>query len=274
VGNLQFFEDVAAGRAASAAEAELLEWVRMMQNEGHTVALVHADLVPLGAVAMSDPIREDAEWVVDFFSKTLGLEVWMCTGDNTATAKAIAEAVGIKNVVAEALPTAKSQCVQQLQRQGGGKKVCFVGDGINDSIALAQADVGIAIGVGAQVAMEAADVTLVRSELSDCAMFLSLSKRTVMTICLNLFWAFCFNFVCLPMAAGLFYPRVHIPPLAAGIGMASSSCLVVFTSLALRLHRSPKTGVWRRPKRARDLEKVPLADPTATMIGSSYAGAV
>merc|ERR1712107_192711 len=98
---------------------------------------------------------------------------------------------------------------------------------------------GIAIGVVAQIVVEAADVALVRSELSDCVTFLSLSKATFRTIMLNFFWAFCFNFLCLPMAAGVFYPSIHIPPLAAGIGMAASSCLVVFSSLRLRYFRPP-----------------------------------
>mmetsp|Transcript_77262 Transcript_77262/g.201196 ORF Transcript_77262/g.201196 Transcript_77262/m.201196 type:complete len:258 (+) Transcript_77262:283-1056(+) len=207
---------------------------------------MHVDTQLVGAVALRDPIRADAAWVVDYMQRTLGLEVWMCTGDNAATAQTIAREVGITNVVAEALPATKSDCVKQLQRTGAGKslrRVCFVGDGINDSIALAQADVGIAIGVGAQVAVEAADVTLVRSELADCVYFLSLSKSTFSTIILNFFWAFCFNFVCLPMAAGVFYPTIHVPPLVAGIGMASSSCLVVMTSLGLRRFQPPRSSL-------------------------------
>merc|ERR1712039_447905 len=113
---------------------------------------------------------------------------------------------------------------------------------------------GIAIGVGAQVAVEAASVALVRSELSDCVTFLSLCKRTFRTIILNFFWAFCFNFVCLPLAAGLFYPHIHIPPLIAGIGMASSSFLVVCSSLMLRRFTSP-TRV------SSNEETIPLAVP-------------
>jgi len=208
---------------------------------------------------MRDPVREDAAWVVDYLANRLGLEVWLCSGDNTATALCIAHEVGIKHVVAEALPSTKCECVQQLQNHGSmaNRKICFVGDGMNDSPALAQADVGIAIGVGAQVAVEAADVTLVRSELGDCITFLSLSIATFRTIMLNFFWAFCFNVVCLPIAAGIFYPAIHIPPLAAGVGMASSSCLVVLSSLQLRRFSPPVPTVQAHSLAVS--ERVPLA---------------
>merc|ERR1711920_835214 len=198
----------------------------------------------------------------NYMEKTLGAEVWLCTGDNVATAQCIADQVGITHVIAEALPTTKSECVAKLQRpeKAGGRlrRVCFVGDGMNDSPALAQADVGVALGVGAQVAVEAADVTLVRAELADCITFLALSKATFRTIMLNFFWAFCFNVVCLPIAAGLFYPKVHIPPLVAGIGMASSSCLVVLSSLRLRSFGPP---VKRKGKR---YQKLAIISPRET----------
>lgn len=271
VGNLRFYEEVALRGQESPAAAELLQWVSVLQEQGHTVVVMHVDAQLVGAVALRDPIRDDAAWVVDFMSKRLGLEVWLCTGDNVATAQSIAREVGIRHVVAEALPTTKGECVQQLQRKGVGRKrrVCFVGDGINDSIALAQADVGIAIGVGAQVAVEAADVTLVRSDLADCITFLSLSKATFSTIILNFFWAFCFNFVCLPMAAGVFYPSIHIPPMAAGIGMASSSSLVVLTSLSLRWFGPPTPpAASRQPKNIEMLPLTSLTDPEPQTLGS------
>jgi len=215
--------------------------VRTNQEQGHTVALLHIDGLAYGAVALQDPIRDEAAWVVKYLEDTLGLEVWMCTGDNSATATAVAREVGISNVVAEALPATKSECVRQLQEQGktGKRRICFVGDGINDSPALAQADLGIAIGVGAQLAVEAAEVALVRAELYDLVSMLALSRKTIRTIFMNFFWAFCFNFVCLPLAAGVFWPWAHIPPLAAGIGMASSSCLVVMSSLLIQTFKPP-----------------------------------
>mmetsp|Transcript_109265 Transcript_109265/g.308255 ORF Transcript_109265/g.308255 Transcript_109265/m.308255 type:complete len:1079 (-) Transcript_109265:87-3323(-) len=250
VGNLRFFEETVGNSPEAPGAAELRSWVVSLQLRGHTVVILHVDGVALGAVALNDPIRPEAKWVVEQLKKTLGLEVWMCTGDNTATAQCIAEKVGIGTaIVAEALPSTKRECVQMLQRSGQ-KRVGFVGDGINDSLALAQADVGVAIGVGAQVVVEAADVALVRSDLSDYVNFLRLSKATFRTIILNFFWAFCFNFVCLPLAAGLFYPLVHIPPLAAGIGMACSSCLVVFSSLTLWRFR-PKAATEPRDVRRR-----------------------
>mmetsp|Transcript_108578 Transcript_108578/g.248832 ORF Transcript_108578/g.248832 Transcript_108578/m.248832 type:complete len:468 (+) Transcript_108578:3-1406(+) len=235
VGNLRFLEESQATAAPG-----LQGWIAEMQVTGHTVVVLHAAGVALGAVGLQDPIREDAVWAVSEMQR-MGAEVWLCTGDNTATAQAIAAEVGIDNVVAEALPSTKGDLVRQLQRQRGGRKrrVCFVGDGINDSPALATADVGVAIGAGAQVAIEAADVVLMRSELADCIGFLALCHLTMRTIALNFFWAFCFNFAMLPMAAGVFYPKVHIPPLAAGMGMAASSCLVVFSSLLIRRFRPP-----------------------------------
>eukprot|EP00928_Gymnodinium_smaydae_P041616 TRINITY_DN28139_c0_g1_i1.p1 TRINITY_DN28139_c0_g1~~TRINITY_DN28139_c0_g1_i1.p1 ORF type:complete len:1113 (-),score=174.82 TRINITY_DN28139_c0_g1_i1:403-3741(-) len=300
VGNLCFFEEVSRGCPETPGSRELREWVTSLQRQGNTVVVLHVEGRPLGACALKDPIRLEARSVVDHLKNKLGLEVILCTGDNTATAQAIADDVGIPTVVAEALPSTKSDCVKSLQRRGAGCKVAFIGDGINDSPALAQANVGIAIGAGAQVAIEAADVILVRSDLDGCVCFLSLSKATFRTIGLNFFWAFCFNFVCLPIAAGVFYPRVHIPPLVAGIGMACSSCLVVGTSLLLRRFRSPSTrGMGSRPlsfservwgllrprawKQLREEEHLPLtgstscaslpdsSTPTAVVIGNSSA---
>jgi len=262
---MSFYEESTHARQEidTQASAKLLAWVASLQQQSHTVLILHVDSQLLGAVALRDPIREDAEWVVDFLTSTLGLEVWLCTGDNAATAQSIAREVGIHHVVAEALPLNKSECVKKLQARGN-TRVCFIGDGINDAPALAQADVGVAIGVGARIAVEAADVALVRSELSDCVAFLALSRATFRTVLLNFFWAFCFNFVTLPMAAGLFYPKVHVPPLAAGIAMAGSSSLVVLSSLQLR-HFQPPGRQPRRPQSAwyRRIEEAAETAPLA-----------
>lgn len=281
VGNMRFYEQAIPREAEPPASAKLRAWVRELQEEGHTVVVLHTDRMPLGAVAMQDPVRENAEWVVAYLTKRLGLEVWLCTGDNAGTAHLVAEQVGIRNVVAEALPATKSECVERLQRNRSGRGrrrfVAFAGDGINDAPALAVADVGIAVGVGAQVTLEAADVTLTRSDLQDCLAFLALSKTTWRTIILNFFWAFCFNFVCLPMAAGLFYPSIHIPPLIAGMGMALSSLLVVSTSLGLKYFKPPdftKNGQLTTNVSLKDVEKLPIIhscdvahDEQATMLG-------
>jgi Cu+-exporting ATPase len=248
VGNLTYFMETMSGQTTQANQA-LLDWMGGMQQQGHIVVLLHVEGRPFGAVALQDPVREEAAWVVGYMEKTLGAEVWLCTGDNAATAQCIADQVGITHVIAEALPSTKSECVAKLQRpeKAGDRprRVCFVGDGMNDSPALAQADVGVALGVGAHVAVEAADVALVRSELSDCVTFLALSKATFRTILLNFFWAFCFNFLCLPVAAGLFYPAVYIPPLVAGMGMACSSLFVVCSSLMLRRFSPPVPRIKR-----------------------------
>lgn len=243
VGNVRFYEEHSGGIPETQGSKVLQDWVSAAQVKGQTVVVLHIDGNALGAVALHDPVREDAAWVVSYLTKTLGLEVWMCTGDNTATAEAVAKEVGITGVVSEALPAVKSDCVKQLQSRSPGsekRRIGFCGDGINDAPALAQADVGIAIGVGAQVAVEAAEVALVRAELGDLASYLALSRKTMRTIFLNFFWAFCFNFVCLPIAAGLFYPKVYIPPVVAGMGMAASSCLVVFSSLCIQRFKPPE----------------------------------
>mmetsp|Transcript_59967 Transcript_59967/g.111206 ORF Transcript_59967/g.111206 Transcript_59967/m.111206 type:complete len:1068 (-) Transcript_59967:44-3247(-) len=289
VGNVRFFEET----CAPGGLGPLQKWLDGMQSHSHTVVLLHVDGKAVGAVAMKDSLREDAPWVVNWLQQKLGAEVWMCTGDNTATAQSIAHEVGITKVIAEALPSTKKACVQQLQekRKGGGlgrSTVAFVGDGMNDSPALAQANVGIAIGVGAQVAVEAADIALVRSELTDLVSFLALGQVTLRTIKLNFFWAFCFNFACLPIAAGvLYYPnRIVIPPLAAGIGMAASSFLVVSSSLLIRCFSPParlaevdtsdlsggSDAKWRlsfHNKAGRDAERVKLTTASFSVLGKS-----
>ena len=162
------------------------------------------------------------------------MDVIMLTGDNARTAEAIKKQVGIKTVIADVLPQDKEEKVRQLQEQG--HKVAMVGDGINDAPALARADVGIAIGAGTDVAIESADIVLMKSDLMDAASAVNLSRAVMRNIKQNLFWAFCYNSICIPVAAGALYPAFHIllTPMIAGAAMSLSSLCVVSNALRLR----------------------------------------
>ncbi|MGB5863149.1 MAG: heavy metal translocating P-type ATPase [Sulfitobacter sp.] len=184
-------------------------------------------------IAVSDPIKPSTAQAIEALH-ALGIKVAMITGDNQATAEAIAAELGIDTVVAEVLPEGKVAALQQLQT--GGRKVAFVGDGINDAPALAHADVGVAIGTGTDVAIEAADVVLMSGDLNGVVNALHVSKRTMRNIRQNLFWAFGYNALLIPVAAGVFYPLSGLmlsPALAAG-AMALSSVFVLSNALRLR----------------------------------------
>jgi P-type Cu2+ transporter len=166
-----------------------------------------------------------------------GIEVYMLTGDNSSTAKAIAAQVGIKHFKAEVLPAGKAAFIKELQQQG--KIVAMVGDGINDSNALAQADVSIAMGTGSDIAMDVAKMTIISSDLSKILKAIKLSSQTVSTIRLNLFWAFIYNVIGIPVAAGILYPFTGflLNPMIAGAAMALSSVSVVSNSLLLKARK-------------------------------------
>lgn len=200
---------------------------------GKTPMYVAVDGKHAALIAVADTLKpESAEAVREL--QALGLEVWMLTGDNEATARAVAAEVGITNVMAEVLPGQKAEKVKQLQAQG--KVVAMVGDGINDAPALAQADLGIAIGTGADVAMEASDITLVGGDVRGVVTAIALSRRTIATIRQNLFWAFFYNIILVPVAAGALFPlfSLLLNPVMAGAAMAMSSVSVVTNSLRLR----------------------------------------
>ncbi len=204
--------------------------------EGKTPMYVAVDGRLVGLVAVSDPIKESSRAAVRRL-RAMGLEVVMLTGDNRHTAEAVAREAGIERVVAEVLPEGKVAEIERLQ--GAGGVVAMVGDGINDAPALARADVGIAIGTGTDIAAEAADVVLMRGDLDGVAAAIHLSRRTMRTMKQNLFWAFIYNVVGIPVAAGVLYPAfgLLLSPILASAAMAFSSVSVVANSLRLRRAR-------------------------------------
>ncbi|MBX3399274.1 MAG: copper-translocating P-type ATPase, partial [Gemmataceae bacterium] len=204
-----------------------------LAEDGKTPVLVAVDGTFAGTLAVADPIKPTSKEAVGML-KALGLEVVMLSGDARRTAEAVAREVGIDRVVAEVLPEEKASAVADLQREG--HVVAMVGDGVNDAPALAAADVGIAMGSGTDVAIEAADVTLVRGDLRGVADAIALSKATMRTVRQNLFFAFAYNVLGIPVAAGVLYPFTEwlLSPILASAAMALSSVSVVTNALRLR----------------------------------------
>ena len=233
IGNRKLMAEQGIAVTGLAAEADRL------QSEAKTAMWVAIDGQGAGLIAVADTIKEGSREAVAALHN-LGLTVAMLTGDNRATAEAIARQAGIDQVFAEVLPEDKTNYVKQLQAETEGL-VAMVGDGINDAPALAQADVGVAIGTGTDVAIEASDITLMRGDLRSVPQALRLSQATMRTIKQNLFWAFIYNLILIPIAAGILYPIAAAPdflrslnPILAAFAMAFSSVSVVTNSLRLR----------------------------------------
>ena len=212
---------------------DIRKQIYALENEGKTVILIVVNRELLGLIAIADALKETTKQAISGFKK-MRFKVVMVTGDNIRAAQTIARAIGIEDVMAEVLPQDKAQKVKELQKKG--ERIAFIGDGINDAPALAQADVGIAIGSGTDVAVETGDIILIKDDLIDAVAAVQLSKKVMQRIKQNLFWAFAYNITLIPVAAGLLYPLwgITFRPELAGLAMAMSSVTVVSLSLLLK----------------------------------------
>ena len=226
---------VSNSRMAGAMSDEMSSQSEAMASEGCTVVFLTVDGKVKGVIGISDRIRDDSTAAVKAM-KAAGAEVMMVTGDNETTAKAVADKVGIDNVIHSALPEDKVMAVKRLQAKE--RDVAMVGDGINDAPALIQSDLGIAVGSGTDIAMDSADVVLMNDSIRNVSTSIEIGRATLKNIKENLFWAFCYNVICIPIAAGLPHlfgaSLMHEMPMIAAAAMSMSSLCVVFNALRLR----------------------------------------
>ncbi len=211
--------------------------VNKYSSEGKTPLIFCKEKRVLGIIAIADTIRDDSTKAIEIFKK-LGKKTVMLTGDNKSAADFIGKTAGIDEVYAELLPADKERVIRTLQEKG--EKIAFIGDGINDAPALTRADVGIAIGAGTDIAIDSADIVLIKSSLSDCAKAIELSKSVMRNIKINLFWAFFYNALGIPLAAGVFFPAfgLKLSPMIGSAAMSLSSLCVVTNALRLRFFKS------------------------------------
>jgi Cu+-exporting ATPase len=220
---------------------DLLKDIEALENEGKTVMILAVSKTAVGIIGVLDIVKDNAKEGISNLIK-MGIDVVMITGDNKKTAEAIASILGIKRVLSEVLPQDKEAEIKKIQSEG--KIVAMVGDGINDAPALATSDVGIAMGSGTDVAMETSDITLINKDLRSVSWAINLSRKTMRTIKMNLFWAFGYNIILIPVAMGILYPFSHtlLNPIFASAAMALSSISVVSNSLRLKRVNISKIG--------------------------------
>ena len=222
--------------------SSISDTAQTLARQGKTALYFARESRLLGLIAVADVVKPDSAAAIKTLRET-GREVVLLTGDNETTAQAIARQVGVSRVIAQVLPTDKAECVEKLQKEG--RCTVMVGDGINDAPALARADVGLAIGAGTDIAIESADVVLMRSSLWDIVTATELSRAVIRNIRENLFWAFIYNAIGIPVAAGILYPALGLTlnPMIAAAAMSLSSVCVVTNALRLRLWKGPACPV-------------------------------
>ncbi len=251
VGNLAFLQEKNISLPQEAAEG-----LNRMADEGMTPLLVAQEGRFLGIIGVSDTVKATSYEAINAWEK-MGVRVIMLTGDNRRTAEAVRQKLGISEVVAEVLPQDKEKKVSELKRQG--HKVAMIGDGINDAPALAAADVGMAIGAGTDVAMESADIILMKNDLRDAVTAMKLSRAVIRNIKENLFWAFFYNCIGIPLAAGVLYPafQIRLNPMFGAAAMSLSSIFVVGNALRLR---GFKSGFTQLKKGTQETERTEQAE--------------
>ena len=260
-GNLAFLEEnhlpaTAEERSAARAAADQLA------REGKTPLLFLRDGKLLGVIAVADTIRETSRAAIRRFNE-MGLRVVMLTGDNKVTAEAIRRELGIEQAISDVLPTQKEAHIRSLQEEG--HKVAMVGDGINDAPALTRADIGIAIGAGTDIAIESADVVLMKDSLDDVAAAIELSRAVVRNIHMNLFWAFFYNVLGIPLAAGVLYPafQLRLSPMIGSAAMSLSSVCVVTNALRLRFFKRKGTPIAEKSAPVLEASHIGIGNPAA-----------
>lgn len=230
-------------------------------QEGTTPLYFAFDGQLVGLINVADEIRQTSQQAIHELRKQ-GVEVIMLTGDNAQTAKAIAQDLELSDVIADVLPTDKEAVIRDLQKQG--RKVAMVGDGINDAPALMRADVGIAIGAGTDIAIDAADIVLMKDNVFDVVNAIALSKGTIRNIRENLFWAFFYNTLGIPVAAGLFVPYLVLNPMIGAAAMSLSSITVCLNALRLRRFKAilPDVKIAQAQSEISDMKVIHELNPT------------